>query len=58
MKNLIKHIIVGHNKYYDDSRAERAARKIIEKINFQSLDEIRSDYKLIRDYHFPSIKNI
>ena len=52
------HITVGHNKYYDDSKDKRAARKIIEKINSQSLDEIKGDYKLIRDYHFPSIKNI
>ena len=49
---------MGHNKYYDDSRDKRAARKIIEKINSQSLDEIKGDYKLIRDYHFPAIKNI
>ena len=52
------HITVGHNKYYDDSKDKRAARKIIEKINSQSLDEIKGDYKLIRDYHFPAIKNI
>jgi hypothetical protein len=34
------------------------ARKIIEKRNSQSLDEIRSDYKLIRGYHLPPIKSI
>ena len=52
------YIKIHHNKYYNDTRDKRTARKIIEKINAQPIDKIRSDYKLIRDYHYPSIKNI
>ncbi|MCH2022305.1 MAG: hypothetical protein MK207_07450 [Saprospiraceae bacterium] len=52
------HIKIDPIKYYNGAKEKKEARKIIEKINAQSLDAIRSDYKLIRDYHFPSIKNI
>ena len=50
-------IIIEHDRFYSSKKEKELALKIIEKINDQSIDKIRSDYKLIRDFHFPSLAN-
>ena len=50
-------IKIEHDRFYSSKKEKEIAQKIINKINKQSLDDIRHDYKLIRDFHFPSLSN-
>jgi hypothetical protein len=46
---------VSHERFYADKALKDCARKIIEKINQQSLEEIKEDYQQIRSFHFPGV---
>ena len=53
-----KHIIedIDSKKYFNPiGENKELAKKIIEKINKQSIEDIRKDYKYVRDYHIPSL---
>jgi hypothetical protein len=49
-------IKIGHERFYAEKEMKDCARKIIEKINQQPLDEIKQDYQQIRSFHFPGTK--
>lgn len=49
-------IKVSHERFYAEKRFKDCARTIIEKINQQSLEEIKEDYQQIRSFHFPGVK--
>lgn len=46
---------VSHNLFYSDRKAKNLARRIIEKINQQPLDDVKKDYQKIRSFHFPGM---
>lgn len=46
---------ISHNRFYSEKELKDLARKIIEKINQQSIDEIRKDYQEVRSFHFPAV---
>ena len=50
--------ILSHDKFYFDSSSLKLAKKIVQEINLQDIKSIRETYKLIRDYHFPYLKNM
>lgn len=45
---------ISHDIFYADKKLKILARQIIEKINANTLEEIREDYSEIRRFHFPS----
>lgn len=51
-------ISIRHDKFYQSTQYKKLAKKIISSLNNQSIENIRKDYKAIRDYHFPSLKSI
>jgi len=51
------HIKIEHDRFYSSKKEKEIAQKIINKINDQSLVDIRTDYKIIRDFHFPSLSD-
>lgn len=51
-------LAINHDLFYGSVNEKSLAKKIIEKINQQSIEEIKFDYKSIRDFHFPSLKEI
>lgn len=53
-----KKLIVSHDKFYSQATEEfKLASKIVEKINNQSIIKLRETYKIIRDFHFPYLKD-
>lgn len=51
---VFSYLNVEHSKFYSKPSELALAKKIIEKINTQSIEKIRADYLLIRRFHFPS----
>lgn len=48
---------IRHDKFYSEKELKDLARKIIEKINLQSIEEIKKDYQEVRSFHFPAVSN-
>ena len=51
-------IYIAQNGYAIFAKGIISEKKIISSLNNQSIENIRKDYKAIRDYHFPSLKSI
>lgn len=48
---------ISHDRFYSEKELKDLARKIIEKINQQSIEEIKKDYQEVRSFHFPAVHN-
>ena len=48
---------ISHDRFYSEKELKDLARKIIEKINQQSIEEIKKDYQEVRSFHFPAVLN-
>lgn len=46
---------VSHDKFYSEKELKDQARKIIERINQQTIEEIKKDYQEVRSFHFPAV---
>jgi hypothetical protein len=53
-----KNLIVSHDKFYSDRDSLSLGKKIVEKINKQPITDLRSTYRIIRDFHFPYLSGI
>jgi CRISPR/Cas system Type II protein with McrA/HNH and RuvC-like nuclease domain len=51
-------LVVSHDKFYSDRENLNLAKRIVEKINFQTDNELRITYRTIRDFHFPYLSTI
>lgn len=51
-------LVVSHDKFYADRESLNLAKRIVQKINFQSDSDLRITYRTIRNFHFPYLSNI
>lgn len=52
-----KNLNISHDRFYSEKELKDQASKIIEKINQQSIAEIKKDYQEIRSFHFPAVSS-
>jgi hypothetical protein len=54
----LKGFTLSHDKFYSTRDSLTLAKEIVQKINEQEISEIKNTYKIIRDFHYPYLKNI